>query len=126
MTDFEKDISKMFGLVFAIPMICIVMAAWFVFHTEKHEVLEEKWVTVYVQEIDNRPKHFYLDLKDAETGEIYDHVYVSKHYNDWRKVQFYKEFKVWRIKKKMLNQENQPIHYSFNNVYEGVKSVTTD
>ena len=33
----------------------------------------------------NPPKHFYLDLKNVRTGEVH-HVYVSKHYNNHRKI----------------------------------------
>lgn len=32
----------------------------------------------------NPPKHFYVDIKDLETGEIKVKVYVSKHCNSWR------------------------------------------
>lgn len=31
------------------------------------------------------PKHVYVDLKD-EKGQIYKHVYVSKHCNNWRQI----------------------------------------
>lgn len=34
----------------------------------------------------NQPKHFYVDLKDVNTGQHYNHVYISKHCNDWRKL----------------------------------------
>lgn len=30
------------------------------------------------------PKHFYIDIKDVETEEVTNYVYVSKHCNSWR------------------------------------------
>lgn len=35
----------------------------------------------------NQPKHFYVDVRDVETGNVYKHQYVSKHCNAWRKLQ---------------------------------------
>lgn len=32
----------------------------------------------------DEPKHFYVYLKDVETGQVYSHVYVSKHCNSHR------------------------------------------
>lgn len=32
----------------------------------------------------NPPKHFYVTLKDAQTGQVYEHTYVSKHCNAHR------------------------------------------
>lgn len=30
------------------------------------------------------PKHVYVDLKDIETGQRHNRVFVSKHFNNWR------------------------------------------
>jgi len=32
------------------------------------------------------PKHFYVDIQDVETKEIYKHQYVSKHCNSYQKL----------------------------------------
>lgn len=32
----------------------------------------------------SRPKHFSIDLKDVETGEVFYKQFVSKHCNHWR------------------------------------------
>ena len=40
--------------------------------------------TFTILEIDP-PKHVYVDLKD-EKGQVYKHVYVSKHCNNWRQI----------------------------------------
>lgn len=33
------------------------------------------------------PKHFYITLKDVETGEIYKRLYVSKRCSSWKKLE---------------------------------------
>lgn len=30
------------------------------------------------------PKHYYVDLKNVKTGQMHEHVYISKHCNGWR------------------------------------------
>lgn len=32
----------------------------------------------------NPPKHFYVDIEDVETHQVYERRYVSKHCNNWR------------------------------------------
>ena len=34
----------------------------------------------------NPPKRFYVDLKDVETGQTFQSVYVSKRCSTWRRV----------------------------------------
>ena len=34
----------------------------------------------------NPPKHVYVDLVNEQTGEVWNHVYVSKHCNNWRNI----------------------------------------
>jgi len=34
------------------------------------------------------PKHVYVDLVNVMTGEMWTHVYVSKHCNAWRNIPF--------------------------------------
>jgi hypothetical protein len=34
----------------------------------------------------DQPKHYYVDIVNVRTEEDQKHVYVSKHFNDWRKL----------------------------------------
>lgn len=34
----------------------------------------------------NPPKHFYINLIEVGTWDEYNHIYVSKHFNDWRQL----------------------------------------
>lgn len=45
------------------------------------DVRAKQYVLVAV----NRPKHFYIRLRDIETGRVTSELYVSKHCNSWRK-----------------------------------------
>lgn len=34
----------------------------------------------------NPPKHVYITVEDIKTGYVWNHLYVSKHCNSWRKI----------------------------------------
>lgn len=48
---------------------------------------DQKKVTMRILSIDP-PKHVYVDLVNVATGELWSHVYVSKHCNSWRDIPF--------------------------------------
>lgn len=56
----------------------------------------------------NPPKHFYLDLKDKKTGHLFNHVYVSKHCNNWRNL---KLGSVYSFKEVIYKFEKKPERY---------------
>lgn len=47
---------------------------------ERSETFEATYEILKV----NPPKHFYLDLRNVETGEVYTNKYVSQHCNKYR------------------------------------------
>lgn len=38
------------------------------------------------------PKHFYVELRDVKTNQVYQRVYVSKHCNEYRKLEIHGEY----------------------------------
>lgn len=48
---------------------------------ERKEKSRVAFYTEYKVVGKTRPKHFYVDLLDVKTGQLYKHVYVSKHFN---------------------------------------------
>lgn len=50
-----------------------------------YENYDKKVVNMRILSVDP-PKHVYVDLVNEQTGEIWNHVYVSKHCNNWRNI----------------------------------------
>lgn len=48
------------------------------------KVVSEKWKKYQIIGI-NPPKHFYITIRDVETGQVFKDLYISKHCNSWRK-----------------------------------------
>ena len=61
----------------------------------------------------NPPKHFYLDLKETKSGYVYKHIYVSKHCNNWRKLQLHSVFIFEEI---IYKYEKKPDRYVVINI----------
>lgn len=99
---FIKGILAFF-VVIIIAMIC---ATGYVVHHNKSVLIEEKLVEVEMLDIDP-PKHVYIDLRDLSTGKVWKHEYVSKHFNDWRKLEKGKPFLATRVTRRMVNQDNK-------------------
>lgn len=62
----------------------------------------------------NQPKHFYVDLRDVETGYVYKHVYVSKHCNAWRKLKMGSQWYFYEV-----------IYQGQNSQYTKIEGVAT-
>lgn len=91
-----------------IAMVAIFLLGIFgIVHHSKYEVLEEKMVEVELVAIASKPKHFYVDIRDLSTGVVWKHEYVSKHYNDWKKLPTGKPFLATRVTRKFVNQDNR-------------------
>lgn len=58
------------------------------------------------------PKHFYLDLKNVKTGEVHKQVYVSKHYNEHRKLSVGMKITITRT---LWEYSDGSQRWSFNN-----------
>lgn len=61
----------------------IFMMLFLAFTRPAPELVSSQTLNVEITDVDG-PKHVYVDLKDVDSGVIYKHVYVSKHFNDWR------------------------------------------
>lgn len=55
-------------------------------NSQKNDKLVSNILKTYEITSINRPKHFYVDIKDVDNGKVYPHQYVSKHCNAWRKL----------------------------------------
>jgi hypothetical protein len=62
----------------------------------KCEYDSEEWREYKLVSLD-KPKHFYVDLKDVQTGKLYYHVYVSKHCNSWKNLKIGGTYKLKRV-----------------------------
>lgn len=90
------------GFVVIFITMMISVTAWAVHHN-KAVVIETKMVEVEMLDIDP-PKHVYIDLRDLSTGIVWKREYVSKHFNDWRKLEKGKPFLATRVTRKLVNQ----------------------
>lgn len=52
----------------------------------------------------NPPKHFYVDLKDVNTGEIHRGLYISKHFN--AHVNLRKGMRLFLVRQSLEDQRN--------------------
>lgn len=84
MEKFEEEDT----IIILMGLLAIIIFSVFVYSTFKRGSYEVVSNTKKEYEIVGikRPKHFQLDLKDVETGTLYDKVSVSKHCNNWRKI----------------------------------------
>lgn len=64
----------------------------------------------------NPPKHFYVTLKDEQTGQVFERLYVSKHCNNFRNNQ---EGESYNLQVTSFSMSNQPEvrHTSFHDLY---------
>lgn len=76
---------------------------------EKIIVLEKNIKEYEVIGIDP-PKHFYLDLKDKQTGQLFNHVYVSKHCFEWQNL---KLGSVYSFEEVTYKYEKEPDKYKY-------------
>ena len=63
--------------------------------TDAFETVTEEFEIVKI----HPPKHFHLDLKSVETGEVFERVYVSKHMNEYRKLKIGSKFTMTRTRR---------------------------
>lgn len=72
--------------VLAFGALGYVYYSWYAQLVEdaKHIRLEKSETRAFQLVEVNPPKHFYVDIKDVETGATNTDVYVSKHCNSWR------------------------------------------
>lgn len=80
--DDEDPIIIFLGLFLIIIFAIFTYSIWNRGSYEVISNLPKKYEIIGIK----RPKHFQLDLKEVETGTLYDKVSVSKHCNNWRKI----------------------------------------
>lgn len=90
-------LNKSFALIIAISALMIGCEA----HVPD-PLLSTKKKTYEIVKI-NQPKHFYVDVKEVDTGYVYKRQYVSKHCNSWRKLKIGSR---WHFEEKTYQGEN--------------------
>jgi len=65
----------------------------------------------------NPPKHFYVTLKDVETGHVFERVYVSKHCNSHRDNKLGDAYNI-TISKTAMSDKPADVKWLFPNLYD--------
>lgn len=112
------------NIIFTLGCI-IIFAAFGLFachETKMNEkvVLESKIVEIQFVRVASPPKHFHIDFMDLDLNEPKKHYFVSKHFNAWRDIPKNARFHATREKIKYINRENQPEHYVYYGIHEGL------
>ncbi len=120
------------GSIFVLLALCFIFLAtligWICWTNWRYKEVVDcvATITVEVTHI-YPPKHVYVDLRQPDTGATWTKVYVSKHYNDWRDVQYYKPFQVERVFYRTPNAANPDqlyVRFAYGSVLAGVQSIT--
>lgn len=98
------------GLILTSPMLIMIVWLW-IFPPEhtKYEALKKEAVQVQIVGI-NPPKHFYVDLKEGAV--IHRKVYVSKHFNEFRRIRL--GTSITAFKTTLKHKETGELRYEFD------------
>lgn len=82
------------GFIFAIVWMVMTVRSSNVEAEANKPVLVGTEIRRFILVSANPPKHFYVTLKDLQTGDTYERLYVSKHCNNYRPDQIGLEYNV--------------------------------
>ena len=85
----DTDLSETVFMVMVIACVIGVLVA--ICSIEKPVVFSEQWIEYELIGYDP-PKHFYVDLREVESGLIKRHVYVGKHCSRYKELYVGKRF----------------------------------
>jgi hypothetical protein len=98
-------------LAYKIVSICLSTRKEVEFYTATYEITE-----VFP------PKHFRISFRNVETGQVFNQVDISKHFNDWRDYAWVGR----KVKFTSVKEEWHYPKYTYDYFYNGSKEIATD
>lgn len=91
----------------------------------KIEYYDCKDVKIEFLKVDNPPKHFRISYKDLENGKIHTNQYISKHFDNWRKLQTGQIFYTRRCKAHKVGKyaDEKEWWYEYPNLREDLEKI---
>lgn len=106
-------LRKNLPAIVVVIVICAVLAVFFVAMSNinrvvSSELFEGNYEILHV----NKPKHFYLDLRDVETGKVYKKKYISKHCNSYRETAVVGETYTLKVKRRFYEDGTTDLRFT--------------
>ena len=112
----ENDIKKIFGVVCIVSILIFAVTSIFYLVNGKRVILEthlQKYEVIGI----NPPKHFSLDLKNVNTGEVFEDVFISKRCQYWENLKMNSivsfEEETYKYEKRDHVQKDVNVNYDF-------------